>query len=104
MPGISELALRMDGDAVIVKVKAVPGASRDKIAGILGDALKVATSAPAEKGKANQAIARTLAKALGVSPRAVRIVTGLTNPHKEFRINGLSAGQVRSILEALQLH
>ena len=98
MAGISELSLRAHGDAVIVKVKAVPGSSRDKIAGILGDALKVAASAPAEKGKANQAIARTLAKALGVPARAVQIVTGLSNPHKEFRIEGLSAQQVRAAL------
>lgn len=100
MSGISELSLREDGSAVIIKVKAVPGASRDKIASILGDALKVATSAPAEKGKANQAIARTLAKALGVPARAVRIVAGLSNPHKEFRIEGLSAQQVRDALHA----
>ncbi|KKK79180.1 hypothetical protein LCGC14_2836110, partial [marine sediment metagenome] len=41
----------------MIAVKAVPGASRDRVVGVLGDCLKVATSQPAEKGKANKAIA-----------------------------------------------
>ena len=76
-------------------MKVVPGASRNKIVGVLGEALKIAVSAPAEKGRANAAVARTLAQALGTNRRSVELVGGRTNPRKEFRISGLTAGQVR---------
>jgi len=94
-----QLALRDDGDGCVVPVKAVPGASRDRLAGLLGDCLKITTSAPAEKGKANKAVAKTLAKALGVSPKDVELVSGTTNPRKEFRVAGLSAAEVRQRLD-----
>lgn len=87
----------MAGGAVIA-VKAVPGASRDRVAGVLGDCLKITTSAPAEKGKANKAVAAILARALGVAAGDVTLVAGPTNPRKEFRVAGLSAKQVRARL------
>lgn len=95
MPGIDQLRCRDDGDGAILAVKAVPGSSRDKVVGLLGEELKVATSTAPEKGKANKSLAKTLAKALGVSARDVEIVSGPTSPHKEFRIAGLPAGEVR---------
>lgn len=91
----SSINLRNVAGGVIVPVKVVPGASRDKVAGALGGRLKITTSAAPEKGKANAAVARTLAKALSVSPRTVTLVSGQTNPHKEFLIAGLTAGQCR---------
>jgi len=71
-------------------LKVVPGASRSAIAGWLGDRLKVRVSAPPEQGKANQAVCHTLAKALGVSPRAVEIVAGHTSAEKTVEILGVT--------------
>ncbi len=79
----------------MIAVKAVPGASRDRIVGVLGDALKIATAAAPEKGRANKAIAATLAAALGVDRRSVQLVAGPTSPRKQFRIAGLTAAQLR---------
>jgi len=91
-----------DGDGgAILPVKVVPGASRDRLVGVLGDALKVATSAPPEKGKANAAVAAALAKAIHVNRRDVQLVSGPTNPRKEFRIAGLTAEQLRTELAGL---
>jgi len=95
MRDIDKVDIRdVDGGAVIA-VKAVPGASRDRIVGVLGQSLKVATSAPAEKGKANAAIARTLAEALGVDKRNVALISGRTGPMKKFRVMGVSPQAVR---------
>lgn len=86
----------------VIAVKVVPGASRDKIVGVLGDCLKVATSAPPEKGKANAAVAAILAKSLGLDKRAVELASGPTNPRKEFRLAGLSAEKVRQRLQEMK--
>ena len=85
----------------VVSVKVVPGSSRDRIVGLLGDALKVATSAAPEKGKANAAVAGILAEALGVEKRSVELISSPSNPCKEFRINGLCAQEVRQRLSRL---
>jgi uncharacterized protein (TIGR00251 family) len=95
MQGTEKLEITDGPGGARLAVKAVPGSSRDRVVGVLGGALKVAVSAPPEKGKANKAIAVVLAEALGVPARAVSLVSGPTNPRKQFAIAGLSAEQVR---------
>jgi len=73
---------------VLIRIKAVPGASRDSIAGILGDRLKVRTSAAPEGGKANKAICKLIAKQLGIKPAMVQVHAGHTNPEKTVQIAG----------------
>lgn len=79
-------------------MKVVPGASRDAIAGWLGDALKVRVSAPPERGKANAAVEALLAEALGVAPPDVRIVAGQASARKQVEVAGLTAGEIRERL------
>ncbi len=74
-------------DVFLLKVKVVPGASRDAVVGPLGDALKVRVAAPPEGGKANQAVIRLLAAHFGVSPKQVRIVAGRTSALKTVEID-----------------
>jgi hypothetical protein len=95
---LSALELRQTPEGVILPVKVVPGASRDRIAGLLGTELKVTTTVAAEKGRANKAVAKLLADALGVSPGAVELVSAPANPHKEFHIAGMTVGAVRETL------
>ncbi len=83
---------------VELAVKVVPGASRSRVVGMLGDALKVAVSAAPEKGKANAAVIELLAKALGVTAREVRVVRGLTQPRKVIRVAGVTVGYVEEKL------
>jgi len=98
MTDASDIALRAETGGVIVPVKVVPNASRDKIAGVLGDCVKITTAAAPERGKANAAVAKTLAKALGVSVRDVKLISGPTNPRKEFLIVGATIEGVRTAL------
>lgn len=70
-------------------MKAVPGASRSRVAGFLGtsaaDAIpvvKVQVAAPPERGRANDELLRVLAAALGVPVRDVRLVRGASSPRK----------------------
>jgi uncharacterized protein len=79
-------------------VKVVPGASRTKIAGLLGTALKLAVAAPPEAGKANAAVIELLAKTLGVKKSAIQITSGHTQPHKRIAIAGVTAADARARL------
>ncbi len=71
----------------LIRVKAVPGASRDEIVGPLGDRLKVRIAAAPEGGKANKAICKLIAKRLGVAPNLVEVAAGTTNPEKTVYVN-----------------
>lgn len=67
-------------------VKAVPGASRDQIAGGLdhpsGRRLKVRVAAPPEGGKANKAIIALLARELGCRAADITVLHGGSGPEK----------------------
>ena len=79
--------------AVTLRVKAVPGSSRDRVAGLLGDRVKVCVTAPPEGGKANAAIAALLAAALGVERGAVELRAGHGGSEKSFVVRGVSAAE-----------
>jgi len=83
---------------VEINIKVVPGASRDRIVGILGDALKIQVAAPPEKGKANKSVCALLAEAVGVHRRDVAVVGGQTSPRKVVRVTGVTVEAVRTAL------
>ncbi len=88
------MSSEVQGDATIrLPVKVVPASSRDCIAGWLGETLKVRVTAPAERGKANAAVERVIAEALGEADCA-RVVTGRSSPRKVVEIVGLSESEV----------
>jgi uncharacterized protein (TIGR00251 family) len=95
---VDQLALRETPDGVEFTVKVVPGSSRDRIAGLLGDALKVVVAAPPEKGKANKSVVALIAAALGVKRGAVSIIAGQTQPRKTVTVAGVNADHVRQSL------
>jgi hypothetical protein len=82
-----------NGPGVCLRVKVVPGASRDKVVGMLGDRLKVAVSAPPEAGKANKAVCKLLSGVLGVPPRDVSVTAGHTQPTKTVTVTGINVEQ-----------
>ena len=86
-------------EAVLIPVKIVPGASRTRYLGEWQGRAKVAVSAAAEKGKANKAVIAFFAELCGVRIRDVSVTSGLTNPQKVIRIEGVSQGAVRALLE-----
>jgi hypothetical protein len=89
------LRLEQDSSDVLFGVKAVPGASRDEIAGVIGDRLKIRVSAPPEGGKANRAVCRLLAEVLAVPATRIRVERGSTSPQKTLRIRGAAVDDLR---------
>ena len=70
-------------------VKVVAGASRDEIGDWLDDTLKVYVRAVRERGRANQAMQKLLAKTLGIPTSLVVIKSGHTSPRKIISIEGM---------------
>ena len=75
-------------------IKVVPGASRDGVAGWLGERLKVRVAAAPEKGKANAAVEKLVAAALGMPADRVSIIQGKSSTRKVMEISGLDEGEV----------
>lgn len=78
-----------------LKIKVVPKASRNAVAGWLGDELKVLVTSAPEKGKANQAVIAVLAEALGLPEQAITITKGQTSPRKTVGLEGIDAAELR---------
>lgn len=74
-----------------------PRASRDAIGGTHDGALRVRITAPPVEGKANAAIVKALAKALGVPMRAVTLVSGETSKTKRVQVDGATSEQIRAL-------
>ena len=81
-----------------LKVKVVPGSSRDEIVGWLGDALKIKVMAPPEKGKTNEAVIRLLAAALVIATDDISGVSGHTSPSKVVTVSGMDNETIKKAL------
>jgi uncharacterized protein (TIGR00251 family) len=91
------LKLTQQGEDVLLDVKVVPKSSRDRIVGELDGALKLAVSAAPERGAANEAVRKLIAKSLGLRVQQVTVESGLTNPRKTIRIAGTTCETVQAL-------
>jgi uncharacterized protein len=81
-------------DGVSFSVKVVPRASRNEIAGVQGEILRVRLTAPPVEGAANKALVKLLAKILEVPECDIEIVTGHTGRQKVVSVTGLPAHEL----------
>ena len=79
--------LRLLEGAVEVRVRVVPRSSRDRIAGVLGDRLKVLVTSPPVEGAANDAVLRLVADTAGVPRKAASLVAGSSSRSKTVRLD-----------------
>lgn len=84
-----------------LRVKVVPGASQSKIAGLLGEVVKIRVQAPPEKGKANGAVLKILAEFLEVPVKQLSICTGHTSQNKVVEVQGVSDAELTIKLSQL---
>jgi len=81
-----------------ISLRVTPGASRDALMGWQADVLHLRVAAPAQRGKANEAVLRLLAAALGIERRRLRIVRGATSRQKVVSVDGLEQEEIRARL------
>jgi len=80
------------GATFVVKVH--PRAKKNAITGVVGDAIKVALTAPPIDGRANDACIDFFAKLLNVPRSSISIAAGQTGRRKVIRVAGLSAQEL----------
>jgi uncharacterized protein (TIGR00251 family) len=67
---------RISGASILLAVKAAPGASKSRVAGISGGRLRISIAAAAEDGRANEELRSFLAKTLGCPRKDIALVAG----------------------------
>ncbi|WP_339614498.1 DUF167 family protein [uncultured Parvibaculum sp.] len=93
MPG--DLPVRRAPDGVLVALKVTPKSGANRIEGLVGDGdgtrLRLRVTAAPEKGKANEAVMKLVAKAWGLPKSSLSIASGETAPLKMLLVRGDSA-------------
>lgn len=87
-------------DGVILPVSAQAGGRKSAVRGCQDGILKVSVTQVAEKGKANQAIIRVLAEALGLRRSQIELIAGETSSKKRFLIRGATLLEMQARLAA----
>lgn len=90
--------VRETREGTLLAVHVQPRASRDEIAGVHGDALKIRLKAPPVEGEANTALLRLLSKRLKIPLGALSIRSGASSRRKAVLIQGLKPEEVRAAL------
>jgi uncharacterized protein (TIGR00251 family) len=88
-------------EGCVVGVRAQPGARRNGVTGLHNGRVKVAVTAPADKGRANEAIEETLAESLGLKRSQVALLTGPTSREKKFLIRDIEPAELVRRVETL---
>ena len=84
--------------AVLVRVRLQPRASSNRIPGEREGMLLVRVTAPPVEGRANEALCRLIAKAAGVAPSRVEVVSGASAREKVVRVAGVAAADLAARL------
>lgn len=77
-----------------INVTVSPGASRSELVGRHGDGWRARIAATPERGRANEALCKLLAAALGLPRGSVRVVGGQSARAKVVEIDGLDAAEI----------
>jgi uncharacterized protein len=94
----NEPMLNQDADSVTLAIRVKPRASSARIEGERAGRLVVAVTAPPLEGRANDAVRKLLAKALGIAPSRVTVAAGERSRDKLLRIEGLRSDEVAARL------
>ena len=95
------LALQQRGGDVLMPVVVQPRASRNTVAGLHGNALKLLLTAPAVEGAANAACLRFLSDLLDIGRGRLSIVRGTKARQKLIRVTAMSVELLRTRLRTL---
>ncbi len=85
----------------ILRVKAQPGGRKNGISSLHHHQLRVAVTQVAERGKANRAIVKLLAKQLGLRGSEISLISGETAAVKRLLIRGYPPKEIDRRIEQI---
>ena len=83
-----------------LSLRVSPGAKSSAVVGRYGERWKIRVAAPAESGRANEALLGLLAVALGVTRSRLRVVSGTGSRDKIVEVTGIDAEESERLLLA----
>ena len=86
----SVLPISPTATGVLLRLRVQPRASREEVAGVTADAIRLRLTAPPVDGAANEALIRFLAAKLNVPRSALELVSGRTGRTKVVAVAGVS--------------
>jgi uncharacterized protein (TIGR00251 family) len=89
------IPIQESAKGVTFAVKVHPRARKNAITGAVGDALKLALTAPPVEGKANLAVIEFFAELFAISRSSVTIASGETSRLKRICISGMGREAVQ---------
>lgn len=92
------IPLQENAEGFAFTVKVHPRARKNAITGVIGNALKLALTAPPVEGRANQAVIEFFAELFEIPRSSVTIASGETSRNKQVRIAGLTRAAVTTRL------
>ena len=81
-------------ETATLEVHVLPRASREGVAGLAGDAVRIRLTAPPLENRANEALVRFLSASLDVPRPCVTIVAGRRGRKKIVRVAGMSRDDI----------
>ena len=90
------LSLKEHPEGIVFKIFVQPRSSKNTIAGIHGDALKIKLTAPPVDNAANKMCVQFLAKCLGVSKSSLEIMSGHTGRNKQILLRSEGDGDTET--------
>jgi len=89
-------------DGVILTVRAFPKAKQNGIRVESDDCLKVYVTQDPEKGKANEAIRKQIAKSLNLRISQIELLQGKSSQQKKFLLRNVSVKEIQIIIEGIK--
>ena len=93
--------LREEKDFLSLALHVQPKASKNRIAGLHGQDLKLTVTAPPSDGKANKAVIKILADFFAIPKTAVTIKSGLQSRKKRVLLYDISLADARKKINAV---
>jgi len=77
-------------DGIIIEVKVDPRSSRNEIAGVAGNTVRIKLTAPPVDGAANEMLVEMFAKKFNIRKSDVVIMKGENSRHKLIKLRGVA--------------
>ena len=85
-----------------LELAVVPRSAVDRVGPFADGVLRVRVTRPPAGGEANRAVLRLVAKALGLAPTRVTLVSGARGRRKRVRLDGIDDGELARRLAGLE--